>query len=81
MLVFPYTSSRAPEGLLTTAVPARPGYDASQLGVNLLRERNEMSTVLRKTVFAVEKSARTESGRRDRLWDVRMASRTIRNLI
>ena len=58
MLVFPYTSSRAPEGLLTTAVPARPGYDASQLGVNLLRERNEMSTVLRKTVFAVEKSAR-----------------------
>ena len=58
MLLFLYKFLRAPEGLLTTAVPAQPGDDASQLGVSLLRERNKMSTVLRKAVFAVEKSAR-----------------------
>jgi hypothetical protein len=58
MLLFLYIFLRAPEGLLTTAVPAQPGDDASQLGVSLLRERNEMSTVSWQAVFAVEKSAR-----------------------
>ena len=58
MLLFPYIFSRATEGLLTTAVPRQPGDDASKLGVSLLRERNDVGTVSRQAVFAVEKSAR-----------------------
>ena len=58
MLLFPYIFPRAPEGLLAAAVPAQLGDGASQLGACLLRERYEMSTVSRKAVFAVERSAR-----------------------
>ena len=57
MLLFPYTFTHVPEGLLTAAVPEQPGDDSSQLGACLLRVMNEMSVVSWQSVFAAEKLA------------------------